>query len=58
LILASAIGVLAGGSVAVLFPEKILKGLAALMALRLLWPGMEEQSRLVSMKTTNQFCCC
>jgi putative Ca2+/H+ antiporter (TMEM165/GDT1 family) len=47
LILASAIGVLAGGSVAVLFPERILKGLAALgfalMALRLLWPGMEEQ---------------
>jgi putative Ca2+/H+ antiporter (TMEM165/GDT1 family) len=46
LILASAIGVLAGGSVSVLFPARILKGLAALgfalMAIRLLWPGMEE----------------
>jgi putative Ca2+/H+ antiporter (TMEM165/GDT1 family) len=43
LILASAIGVLAGGSVSVLFPARILKGLAAagfaLMAVRLLWPG-------------------
>lgn len=42
LLLASAIGVVAGGSVALLFPEKLLKGLAAvgfaLMALRLLWP--------------------
>jgi putative Ca2+/H+ antiporter (TMEM165/GDT1 family) len=47
LILASAIGVLAGGSVSGLFPERILKGLAALgfalMALRLLWPGLEGQ---------------
>jgi putative Ca2+/H+ antiporter (TMEM165/GDT1 family) len=46
LILASAIGVLAGGSVSVLFPAKILKGLAAagfaLMAVRLLWPGETE----------------
>jgi putative Ca2+/H+ antiporter (TMEM165/GDT1 family) len=46
LILASAIGVLAGGSVSVLFPARILKGLAAagfaLMAVRLLWPGGAE----------------
>jgi putative Ca2+/H+ antiporter (TMEM165/GDT1 family) len=46
LILASAIGVLAGGSVSVLFPAKILKGLAAvgfaLMAVRLLWPEVAE----------------
>jgi putative Ca2+/H+ antiporter (TMEM165/GDT1 family) len=46
LILASAIGVLAGGSVSVLFPARILKGLAAagfaLMAVRLLWPGGTE----------------
>jgi putative Ca2+/H+ antiporter (TMEM165/GDT1 family) len=46
LILASAIGVLAGGSVSVLFPARILKGLAAagfaLMAVRLLWPGETE----------------
>jgi putative Ca2+/H+ antiporter (TMEM165/GDT1 family) len=45
LILASAIGVLAGGSVSVLFPERILKGLAAfgfaLMALRLSWPEVD-----------------
>ena len=41
LLLASAIGVLAGGSITVLFPPKILKGLAAagflVMASRLLW---------------------
>jgi putative Ca2+/H+ antiporter (TMEM165/GDT1 family) len=41
LLLASAIGVLAGGSITVLFPPRILKGLAALgfliMAGRLLW---------------------
>jgi putative Ca2+/H+ antiporter (TMEM165/GDT1 family) len=46
LLLASAIGVLAGGSVSALFPAKVLKGLAAigfaLMAVRLLWPGTEE----------------
>jgi putative Ca2+/H+ antiporter (TMEM165/GDT1 family) len=47
LILASAIGVLAGGSVSVLFPARILKGFAAagfaLMAVRLLWPGGTEE---------------
>jgi putative Ca2+/H+ antiporter (TMEM165/GDT1 family) len=41
LLLASAIGVLAGGEMAAFLPTKILKGLAAfgfaLMALRLLW---------------------
>jgi putative Ca2+/H+ antiporter (TMEM165/GDT1 family) len=41
LLLASAIGVLAGGSITVLFPARILKGLAAvgflIMATRLLW---------------------
>jgi putative Ca2+/H+ antiporter (TMEM165/GDT1 family) len=47
LLLASAIGVLAGGSVSVLFPAKILKGLAAagfaVMAVRLLWPGIAKE---------------
>ena len=42
LLLTSVLGVIAGGSVAELFPTKILKGLAAagfaLMAVRLLWP--------------------
>ncbi len=41
LLLASTIGVLAGGSITVLFPPRILKGLAAagflVMAGRLLW---------------------
>jgi putative Ca2+/H+ antiporter (TMEM165/GDT1 family) len=41
LLLASAIGVLAGGSITVLFPPRILKGVAALgfliMAGKLLW---------------------
>jgi putative Ca2+/H+ antiporter (TMEM165/GDT1 family) len=41
LLLASAIGVLAGGSITVFFPPRILKGLAAagffLMAGKLLW---------------------
>jgi putative Ca2+/H+ antiporter (TMEM165/GDT1 family) len=44
LLLASAIGVLAGGSITVLFPPRILKGLAALgfliMAGRLLWSNL------------------
>jgi putative Ca2+/H+ antiporter (TMEM165/GDT1 family) len=44
LLLASAIGVLAGGSITVLFPTKILKGLAAigflLMAGKLLWSNL------------------
>ena len=41
LILASFLGVIAGGGVAQIFPEKLLKAIAAigfaLMALRLLW---------------------
>lgn len=41
LILASFLGVLAGGSVALILPEKLLKAIAAigftLLALRLLW---------------------
>ena len=41
LILASFLGVIAGGTVAHLFPAKVLKGIAAvgfaLMALKLLW---------------------
>ncbi|MBE9203718.1 TMEM165/GDT1 family protein [Synechocystis salina LEGE 06099] len=45
LILASFLGVLAGGSLAQFLPTKLLKALAALgftvMALRLLWPGQE-----------------
>jgi putative Ca2+/H+ antiporter (TMEM165/GDT1 family) len=44
LLLASMIGVLAGGSITVLFPTKILKGLAAigflLMAGKLLWSNL------------------
>jgi putative Ca2+/H+ antiporter (TMEM165/GDT1 family) len=43
LLLASAIGVLAGEGVAHLFPPRVLKAIAAigfaLMALRLLWPS-------------------
>lgn len=43
LILASFLGVLAGGSVAQLLPTKLMKALAALgflvMALKLLWPA-------------------
>jgi putative Ca2+/H+ antiporter (TMEM165/GDT1 family) len=48
LLLASAIGVLAGGSITVLFPPKILKGLAALgfliMAGRLLWSNFSPEA--------------
>jgi putative Ca2+/H+ antiporter (TMEM165/GDT1 family) len=44
LLLASAIGVLAGGSITILLPTKILKGLAAigflLMAGKLLWSNL------------------
>ena len=46
LILASFLGVLAGGGVAQLLPAKLLKGLAAigfaLMSLRLLWPDFPQ----------------
>lgn len=46
LLLASFLGVLAGGGVAQLFPERILKAIAAigfaLLALRLLWSSKEE----------------
>jgi putative Ca2+/H+ antiporter (TMEM165/GDT1 family) len=46
LLLASSIGVLAGGEIAILLPTKVLKGLAALgfalMAVRLLWPEQSE----------------
>lgn len=46
LILASFLGVLAGGSLAQFLPTKLLKALAALgfmvMALRLLWPDQED----------------
>ena len=42
LLLASLLGVVLGGSTALLFPEKIVKGIAAigfgLLAVRLLWP--------------------
>jgi putative Ca2+/H+ antiporter (TMEM165/GDT1 family) len=45
LLLASSIGVLAGGEIAAFLPTKVLKGLAALgfalMAVRLLWPDAE-----------------
>jgi putative Ca2+/H+ antiporter (TMEM165/GDT1 family) len=45
LILASFLGVLAGGSVAQLLPTKLMKALAALgflvMALKLLWPTQD-----------------
>lgn len=43
LLLASSLGVLAGGEFAVFLPPKLLKGLAALgfalLSVRLLWPG-------------------
>ncbi|MBE9176389.1 TMEM165/GDT1 family protein [Synechocystis salina LEGE 06155] len=46
LILASFLGVLAGGSLAQFLPTKLLKALAALgftvMALRLLWPSQQD----------------
>jgi putative Ca2+/H+ antiporter (TMEM165/GDT1 family) len=46
LLLASSIGVLAGGELGAFLPTKLLKGMAALgfalLAVRLLWPGMEE----------------
>ncbi|MDJ0843502.1 TMEM165/GDT1 family protein [Crocosphaera sp.] len=46
LILASFLGVIAGGTVAQLLPTKVLKAMAAIgfamMALRLLWPGFDE----------------
>ncbi len=49
LILASLIGVLAGGGIAQLFPPKTLKALAAvgfaLMAIRLLWFSNSEDSQ-------------
>jgi putative Ca2+/H+ antiporter (TMEM165/GDT1 family) len=45
LLLASSIGVLAGGEIAAFLPTKVLKGFAALgfalMAVRLLWPEAE-----------------
>ncbi|BFM38156.1 TMEM165/GDT1 family protein [Synechocystis sp. LKSZ1] len=45
LVLASFLGVLAGGSVAQLLPTKLMKALAALgfliMALKLLWPASD-----------------
>ena len=47
LILASFLGVLAGGAVAQFLPEKLLKSLAAIgfatMALRILWVGGESE---------------
>ncbi|MBE9128550.1 MULTISPECIES: TMEM165/GDT1 family protein [unclassified Coleofasciculus] len=47
LILATFIGVLAGGGVAQLFPTRVLKAIAAvgfaLMAVRLLWTPQEEK---------------
>ncbi|MFM7883689.1 MAG: TMEM165/GDT1 family protein [Microcystis panniformis] len=46
LILTSFLGVLAGGSMAQLFPAKILKAIAAigfaLLAVRLLWPDSDQ----------------
>ena len=45
LLLASFLGVVLGGSTALLFPEKVVKGIAAvgfgLLAVRLLWPDAE-----------------
>jgi putative Ca2+/H+ antiporter (TMEM165/GDT1 family) len=47
LILASFLGVLAGGAAAQLLPTKLMKAMAAIgftiMALRLLWVGEEEE---------------
>ncbi|EAZ90022.1 TMEM165/GDT1 family protein [Crocosphaera chwakensis] len=46
LILASFLGVIAGGTIAQFLPTKVLKAMAAIgfamMALRLLWPELEE----------------
>jgi putative Ca2+/H+ antiporter (TMEM165/GDT1 family) len=46
LILASFLGVIAGGTIAQFLPTKVLKGMAAIgfmmMALRLLWPYFQE----------------
>jgi putative Ca2+/H+ antiporter (TMEM165/GDT1 family) len=46
LILASFIGVIAGGSIAQFLPERVLKAIAAIgfatIALKLLWPNSEE----------------
>ncbi|MEL6469610.1 MAG: TMEM165/GDT1 family protein [Cyanobacteria bacterium J06623_4] len=45
LLLASLISVLLGGSTALIFPEKLIKGIAAigfgLLSVRLLWPERE-----------------
>ena len=50
LLLASLIGVLLGGSTALLLPEKVVKGVAAigfgLLAVRLLWPDDEAAAKL------------
>ncbi len=46
LILASFLGVIAGGTIAQFLPTKLLKAMAAIgfamMALRLLWPALDE----------------
>ncbi|ACB52142.1 hypothetical protein cce_2794 [Crocosphaera subtropica ATCC 51142] len=46
LILASFLGVIAGGTIAQFLPTKVLKAMAAIgfamMALRLLWPELDE----------------
>lgn len=48
LLLASFISVVLGGSTALILPEKVVKGIAAigfgLLAVRLLWPGDETDS--------------
>ena len=48
LILTSFLGVIAGGSIAQFFPEKLLKALAAIgfaiLALKLLWPALSDES--------------
>ncbi|MFK8182032.1 MAG: TMEM165/GDT1 family protein [Phormidesmis sp.] len=47
LLLASLLGVILGGSTALLFPEKVVKGIAAigfgLLAVRLLWPDADAE---------------
>ena len=47
LILTSFLGVIAGGSLAQFFPEKLLKALAAIgfavLALKLLWPALSDE---------------
>ncbi|MBR8827180.1 MAG: TMEM165/GDT1 family protein [Gomphosphaeria aponina SAG 52.96 = DSM 107014] len=47
LILTSFIGVIAGGSVASLLPERLMKAIAAigfiLIALKILWPSLAEE---------------